>query len=165
MVDIASISAVVAATGVIVGVILAVMELRNIVRTRRMDMMIRLYAFWGSENIQRALEEVVKSEYKDYNDFSKRFGKITSRDRDPIWGAFSRVGFFFHGLGVLVHRKLADIDLVDELFGYGVTWGWQKMKPVIEGWRKELNMPKSLYQFEYLYNEMQKREQQLSAIQ
>lgn len=48
----------------------------------------------GSENIQKALEEVAKTEYENYDDFSKKFGKITFRDRDPIWEsrACARIG-------------------------------------------------------------------------
>ena len=40
--DIASISAAVAAVGVIVGVIFAVLELRNLVRTRQTDLILRV---------------------------------------------------------------------------------------------------------------------------
>ncbi len=42
MLDIASISAVVAAGGVIVGVVFAVLELRNLVKTRQTDLALRL---------------------------------------------------------------------------------------------------------------------------
>jgi hypothetical protein len=33
------------------------------------------------------------------------------------------------------------------------------LKPIVEGERKDYNQPRSLEWFEYLYNEMKKREQ------
>ena len=47
--DVASVSAVVAAGGVIVGVIFAVLELRNLVKTRQTDLALRLYSQFGSK--------------------------------------------------------------------------------------------------------------------
>jgi hypothetical protein len=35
------------------------------------------------------------------------------------------------------------------------------MKLLVYGWRKQYNIPESFYWFEYLYNEMKKRKQQL----
>jgi len=42
---------------------------------------------------------------------------------------------------------------------------WEKSKPVFEGARKQYDQPKWAECFEYLYNEMQKREQRLQQIQ
>jgi hypothetical protein len=68
---------------------------------------------------------------------------------------------FFEQLGRLSQKKLVDIDLLP--FGPGqVKATWEKIKPVLEGGRKSYNEPKLGYGFEYLYNEMQKREQQLA---
>jgi len=57
-----------------------------------------------------------------------------------------------------VHGKFVDIRQVDDLIGYGVIFIWEKMKPLVYGWRKQLNMPKSFGWFEYLANEMKKRQ-------
>jgi len=49
-----------------------------------------------------------------------------------------------------------------------VTIGiWEKralIKPVVEGFRKELDMPRIGEAFEYLYDEMKKREQKLHPV-
>jgi len=66
---------------------------------------------------------------------------------------------FFNGIGVLLQSNLADIELIDKLFGYMVIWLWEISKPIVEGNRKHFNQPRSLEWFEYLYNEMKKREQ------
>lgn len=43
---------------------------------------------------------------------------------------------FFEELGVLLKRKLVDIDLVDHLFGLAARVSWDQMKAVGLGARK-----------------------------
>ncbi len=164
MFDISSINAIsgiLAAIGVIIGVVLTILELRNITKTRQMDMLMGLYLTWGSEDMKKAFEKVVTMEFKDYNDAVKKYGSITSADRSAVWVAVDRVSFFMNGLGYLVYEKFAAIRQVDDLFGHGVTFLWDKMKPLVEGWRKQLKLPRSSQWFEYLYDEVRKREQRL----
>jgi hypothetical protein len=157
VVDVTEISAVVAAAGVLVGVVLAVLQLRDFVRTRQTDLLMRLYSIWEDEAFQEAAWRVMELEYKDYEDYVKKYGVTGTLHNVSVW----RVGHFFNGIGVLVQSQLADINLVDKLFGFYVIWLWEIMKPMVEGSRKQFNVPKSLEWFEYLYNEMKKREQKL----
>jgi len=60
-----------------------------------------------------------------------------------------------------VHEGFVNIKLVQGLFhAQGVIMMWEKLKPVVEGVRKTFGFPESYAWFEYLYNEMKKREQQ-----
>ena len=154
MLDIPSISAIVAAVGVLIGVVFTLMELRNLVKTRQTDLVIRLYSTMGSREFQEAWDRFMKGEYKDLDDFDRKYS---------VEGY--EIGIFFEGIGVLLHRKLIDIGLVDDLFSSLVKMTWEKMKPLAEATRKKLNLPQMGEWFEYLYNEMQKREQRLQQIQ
>lgn len=61
MIDLSSINAVsgiLAAIGVLVGVIFAVLELRNLVKTRQTDLVVRLYSTFGSKELQEAWEKI-----------------------------------------------------------------------------------------------------------
>lgn len=98
-------------------------------------------------------------EIKDYDDFVKKYGPILSDS--PAQIALTTVGNFFNEVGILLHRRLMDIGLATDLFTYGAAMIWEKMKPLVEGIRKELNQPEAAKWFEYLYNEMKKREQTL----
>ena len=75
------------------------------------------------------------------------------------------VGLFFEQIGVLLHRKLIDIGLVDDLFSSPIKSTWEKMEPLESVARKYYNSPQIGEWFEYLYNEMQKREQRLQQTQ
>jgi hypothetical protein len=65
----------------------------------------------------------------------------------------------FDLLGHLLKRKAVNIDLLIEF--HNVTGLWEKVKPLVEGFKKEQNTPKLCEWFEYLYNETKKREQKL----
>ena len=149
--DIPSISAIIAAVGVLIGVVLTVLEVRNLVETRQTDLVIRLYSTFGSGELQDAWEKTQTREYKDFNAYRSEYGLREVNE----------VGWFFEGVGVLLHRKLIDIRLVDDLFSSPVKRAWERLKPIAEGERNQTNRPQIWEWFEYLYNEMQKREQNL----
>ena len=159
MLDLIScISAVVAAFGVMVGVVFAVLEIRNLVRTRHTDLAIRLYSAYCSKEIREAVLRVYSLEFEDYNDFVKKHGPLTSKT--PVNIALTTAGIYYEGIGVLAHRKLVDIDIVSDLLNGPIRRTWEKMKPIAEGARKQLNQPQLFEWFEYLYNEMQKIREQ-----
>jgi len=165
MVDIPTLSIMIAAASVVAGVVYYAFQLRHSVKARQMDLLMRLYLTWGSEDMKKAYGRFLALEIQDYNDFVKRYGAINSPERSPVWVDMDRVGWFFNGVGFLVFEKFVNIKLVDDLMGYGVIFIWEKMKPLVEGWRKQLNIPKSFAWFEYLANEMKKREARLQQSQ
>ena len=155
MLDIPSISAVVAATGVLVGVVFTAMELRNLVKTRQTDLVIGLYSTMGSKEMLETWEKIKTREYKDFNAYIKEYGLSEVHE----------VGVFYEGIGVLLRRELIDISLVDDLFSIPIKSVWEKLKPIVEWQRKQSGRPQYYEWFEYLYNEMQKREQRLPQTQ
>jgi len=146
--DIQSVSIVIAATSVVIGVIFAVLELRNVIRQRQTDLVIKLYSTFITKEFQEAYQTFWATDFKDYNDVLKK-------------GHLSRlrtIGGFFEAIGVLLHRKLVDIGIVDDLFRESIKLMWEKAKPVLYNAREQLNLPTYGRYFENLYNEMQKRE-------
>lgn len=144
---------------VVAGVVYFVFEFRQQAKIRQTDLVMRLYSTFGSEDFQQAALKVMKLEYKDYNDYVKKYGEPGSEEPVPM--AIIKIMYFFEGVGILLQRKLIDIDLVAQLFGPNIKWQWGRIKPLIESFRKLLNAPKMATSFEYLYNEMKKREQKL----
>jgi hypothetical protein len=158
MLDIPSISAIAAALGVLVGVVIAVVELRNLVKQRHTDLVTRLSSdiALNRESLE-AFVDIVEAEFEDYDDFVKRYGKFISKNQVPM--SFMMMGNFYEQIGVLLRNKLIDASLVDQLFPVSIIW--EKTKPLVEGMRKEHHDPGFFEWFEYLYNEMKKREQKL----
>ena len=150
MLDIPSISAIVAAIGVLVGVVLTVLELRHLVKERQSDLLVRLFSTAGSKDWLEAWMKVRDRETLDYDDYKEKYGFVE----------INEVFVFFELAGRLVKKRLIDIDLLPFARGQ-VEATWEKIKPILEGSRKRFNEPRTGYGFEYLYNEMKKREQKL----
>jgi hypothetical protein len=137
MLDITSINAVsgiLAATGVLVGVVFAVFELRNLVKARKTDLTMRLASAWHSEGLMEKWLKIMNLEFKDYSEFRKRYGARHSYN--PEYIDLYIVLEHFEVQGYLLHRKMIDFDLADMS---PVSSTWRKTKPVIEGWREEYN--------------------------
>jgi hypothetical protein len=149
MVDITEVSAIVAAAGVLVGVVLTVLEIRNLVRQRQTDLIMKLYSDFDNIEFQKVWREILNREARGVHDYEEKYGLAE----------FTAVGMFFEGIGILLKRKLIDIELVDDMFTSPIKWTWEKIKDITLEARKDRNQPEILEWFEYLYNEMKKREQ------
>jgi hypothetical protein len=168
VVDITEISAMVAAAGVIVGVALTFLELRHLREQRQTDLVNRLYSAFISPEFLDASLKFGALEFKDYEDFVKKYGPIfhvgkygiTLGDY-PELRAFLMVDNFFNQVGILLYRGFIDAGLLRDVFTYRVELCWKKVEPIVQGLRKEFNQPEAGKWFEYLYNEMKKREQKL----
>jgi len=149
MVDITEISAMVAAAGVLVGVVWYILDMKNQTRLRQTDLVMRLYAVFATEKFQKEMFTLMTdTEINDYNTFRKKYAVN-----------MAPTGLFFHEVGVLLSKKLADIGLISNLFGPLAIGLWEKSKPITEDARKQLNSPGFGSGFEYLYKELQKRQQ------
>jgi len=155
MVDIQTVSIVVASVGLLVAAVYYVLQIRHQTKMRQMDLLMRIYLTWGSEDMKKALQDVFALKFEDYDDFIKKYG-LSSR----AWVDVDKVGWFMNGLGFLVHEGFVNIKLVLGLFhAQGWIMLWEKLKPVVEGVRKTFGFPESYAWFEYLYNEVKKKEQ------
>jgi hypothetical protein len=157
VVDITEISAVVAAAGVLVGVVYYIIDMRNQTILRKTDLVMRLFSTFSSVDHRTAGKKVIWIDYKDYDDYVKKYGAPNSEE--PIPTAVDTVLYFYEEVGVLLSKKLIDIDLIDQLFGYNIMLVGAKVMPIIEEGRRRLDVPRFWINFEYLYNEMKKREQ------
>jgi hypothetical protein len=153
VVDVQTVSIVVATASVVVGVVFAVLQLRDFVKTRQTDLIMRLYSRFGSEGFQKTQEKVwkrLRGEALNFHDYVEKYGL----------GDWVAVGTFFEGVGILLRRGLIDVGLADDLFTAPVNMAWDTMKNSVVEARKEYGQPTIFEWFEYLYYELMKREQQ-----
>ena len=167
MLDIPSISAIVAAIGVLVGVALTYFELRNLVRqretdveTRQVQLFMQLYDHYYNKDTMKDENEVIfQWKWKDFEDFWQKYGPETNVEAFSKWDSLET---YIKGVGVLVKRKLINPDLVEDLMGTSIILHWEKFRSIIKGIRSNY-WPHAYEWYEYLYNEMQKREQTLQS--
>ena len=150
MVDIQTVSIAVASAGVLAGVVYYILEIRHQTKIRQMDLLMRLFLTFDSNEFQEEYIKFLNLEITDYNDYVKTYG---------LKGLF-KIFPFFEAVGILLNRKMVGIDLVEQMYSQSIKIMWEKSKPIQEGLRKKYNQPKWGEWFEYLYNEVKKREQQ-----
>ena len=83
MVDIPTVSIVIAATSVVAGVVYYAFQIRHQTRMRQMDLLMRLYLAWGDEDMKKAFGVVLGLEIKDYEEFVRKYGPVAG-ERSPV---------------------------------------------------------------------------------
>ena len=95
-----------------------------------------------------AWEKVAQRDNLDFREYREKYGLI---EVDLVF-------WFLEQLGRLLQQGLIDIDQMPVPYGQ-IKFMWEKIEPIAEGSRKIWNEPRVARGFEYLYNEMKKREQ------
>lgn len=147
-VDVQTISIAIASASVTLAAIYYMWQIRHQTKIRQMEFIMRMPSNFLAKEVFQTLSAVMKTEFKDYDDFEGKAGMEARQ-----------VGGFCEDLGLLVKRKLVDIRLVTER--YDVRNVYEKLKPWIKETRKRANDPRLYEWFEYLYNEVKKREENL----
>jgi len=161
MVDITEISAIVAAAGVLVGVVYNILDMRNQSRMRQTDLIMRLYSTIISREFVENDVSIFKQEVNDLEGFKSKYGSFLKFMESPDYVPFMQDAEFFEGVGILLHKKLINIELVDDLFSTPIITIWEKTLPMTKALRGYFKRPQLSEWFEYLYNEMKKREEKL----
>jgi hypothetical protein len=151
MVDTQTVSIAIASAGILAAATYYVLQIRHQTKLRQTDLVMRLYSTFGSKEFQDAWTRIDSTEFKNYDEYVKKYGA----------GDYVQCATFFEGIGVLLQKKLIDINLVDALFAIPLKYMYERMKPIIEGNKEQFHNPRVFEYFEYLYNEMKKREQKL----
>ena len=103
-----------------------------------------------SKDWLEAWEKVRDRETLDYDDYKEKYGLVEANE----------IYVYLDQLGRLLQKGLIDLDLLPLETGQ-ISIMWEKLNPILEGSRKKFNEPKLGYGFEYLFNEVKKREQKL----
>jgi len=161
MVDVTEISAVIAAAGVLVGVVYYVLEMRHQTRIRKTDLLIRLYSTGTSNEFMDAFWKISNLQVKDYSDYVKQYGPISDSE-NPMNRAFFTIAYYYDLAGTLLYRKLIDPVTVYDVWGSSNPIKlFENIKPIVLGIRKEFGEPLALIGFEYLVDELKRKEPHL----
>lgn len=153
MVDIQTVSIGIASASVVAGVIYYAFQLRHQTRTRQTDLVMRLYATFSSNEFQDAWAKV-RTRARDF----ETIDDIYDFDKKVGLREVNQVCLFFEGIGILLQRKLVDTRMVEDLFGGAVARAWETVKGGVVKARRQLDDSTIYYYFEYLYDEMKKKE-------
>ena len=122
----------------------------------------------SSEEFRKNWAEMMAQEYTDFDDHRGKYGAQVNPE---AWSNWMSVASYFHGIGVLLKEGLIDINLLDQLLVNMVLVSWNQMEPIVKGFRDYTKGSGARFEgrgtskrhphfsgFEYLYNELRKRE-------
>jgi len=160
MVDIQTVSIMLASASVIAGVVYYALQIRHQTRIRKTDFVMKLYSMINADEFLDAVRKVASLQIKDYEDYVKQYGSVLSES--PMHKAFSTTCNFYETIGTLLLRNQIDINLVYDVIGSRIIkMMFEKLKPIVYGARKEFDEPSAYAGFEYLHNELLRKEPQL----
>jgi len=148
MVDVQTVSIVIASASVVAGIVYYVFQIRHQTRIRKTDLLARLYSIMVSKDWLEAWQKVQENEALGYEEYLRKYGSVE----------INEVFVFFQQLGMLLKKGLIDVDLIPLSYGQ-ISAQWEKMKPVLEGGRKKWRNPMLGNEVDYLCSELEKREQ------
>ena len=109
-----------------------------------------------ANDIQEAIGRVCSMEYTNYEDYLEKYaGKPEER-------SLKLLGNYFEGIGMLVSRKLVDLDLVFDFWGDVAESVWDNNITIIDGMRKDSGTRYTFEYWEFLVKEFKKRKMALS---
>ncbi len=109
-----------------------------------MDLMMRLYEFANSVDVQSSWLTVLNSNLESFVDFEK-----LARSEQV---AFFQIAALFESIGVLVQRGIVKPDLVEDMFDTELAW--KSMIPFVSGIRQKYGDTASYVAFEKLHATM-----------
>ncbi len=139
--------AVAAPIAITLGVFVALLNLRNQYRLRQIDTVMRLYSHFGDESFVRHFARVTNWDYETYESY------LEKRTEDD----YISLTVFFESMGLLLKRKLAPIDLIDDLLSGPILLAWPKAQPIWVGFRTQYGVPAAAEWFEFLYHAVVER--------
>jgi hypothetical protein len=106
---------------------------RRELETRQAQLFMGVYQTWATKDSLRQLEKVLALNFKDYEDWLRKYGPNGENSEDH--SSWDFVMSYMDGLGSLVKRDLIDPRFVAELMGLPVIYTFQKFRSVIIGQR------------------------------
>jgi hypothetical protein len=165
MTSIETISIVIAAVSVVIGVINSIRsnqkaeeQRQTEIQTRQAELFMQMYRDWSAPEFRKAVIDMsYHHSWEDFAEFNEKYGSLTNTDE---WvNTYIRQATLYEGIGVLVEQGLIDIELVDRLLHNTTIYFWEKMGPIFSEYRKKQPSDHQPYydSTEYLYNQIKNR--------
>lgn len=116
------------------GILVALLELRSLAKQRQEELVLRVYAPFLEPGFSRAYWHVNTWKFETFEQWE---AEATVDDR----AALNVVRILFETIGLLHKRGLANIDFLADLLGSPTIITWNKIAPIIRGYRVKVNAP------------------------
>ena len=126
-------------------------NMRQTLETRKLSFVTSITNQLLSEEGERRYGELLSMEWRDYDDFEKKYGSDYNMDnyskRMSVWNTYST-------LGMLVREKLIESEVIYSIDNVNPCFVWSKFKDIIPEWRKRYGAKDTFSDWEFLNNEI-----------
>jgi hypothetical protein len=121
--------------------------------TRQVQLFMQYFNFWMSPGYLEKFVELLNQQWSDFDDYMEKYGY---GNNPSGFQAYATIENYYGGLGLLVRRGLVDPHLVHDLMDTDIINYWDKMRPILEGMRRDKKLATWGENSEYLYNVVSK---------
>lgn len=146
--DLQTISVIVAALSVVVGVIMSVLSMRNYTNSRRASIFLDFHKQATQEFLEEVSEVLMEWSWDNYEQFIAKYGPQTSL---KYWAKFIRIASFFDSMGKLLENKITDAKLIPEALAVTAIAWWEKIESIQEDIANRWQYSKSFNSSKFLY--------------
>ncbi len=150
--DLQTISTLVAAVSVVVGVIMSVISIlnstRNFNNSRKATLFLQLNEKAAEEDFINKIFEFSEWKWSDVNEFNTKY----ATDVDALSG-FVSISTYFDSMGTLVRNGLTDTKFMPRMMAISLVQFWEKLSPIAKDLEAMWGSPGLYDNVEYLYHE------------
>jgi hypothetical protein len=162
LVDVQTISIVIAATSVVIGVINSIMSNRRAEKQRQMQLFTDIYSHFLQEDFAKNWDTVMN--VLKVSNFKEMMEQMESQTDREAFIAGGHVGRLIAYVCVGINRGYIDIDIVDDLIANRIIEYWEKYSFFSVGMREHSQDPTLGDDFEAAYNLLKTRRLQRIAL-
>jgi hypothetical protein len=144
------ISAILAAAGVLAGVVYYILDMRRQTEIKTIDLALRLDAIWESKDFVEWWVTFQERDPKEYDTLTK--------ENQRKWIPEKQILGFYVTPSFLLRKKLVDLETCSL---FPILYSWEKLQFYVEKVRRGHNQPRAYEEVDYLIDEIKKREQKL----
>jgi len=107
--------------GILVGVVIALIQLRDMEKTRRAQLYMSLLDRWNTKEFSEQRYEVYEMEWTDVDDWREKYNWRNNRE---IYASYNTFGRSILGLAELRRKGLIDMDFLDGMMLTDIVNWW-----------------------------------------
>jgi len=140
-------AAIISATGVILGVVFVVIQLRHMEMHRNLDISMKLFEWAESDRLRKAFRWIENEfQFQDYDKYKAQEATDSEASEYP-----HEATAFFEQIGFLVEKRFVDLDIIDDRLGSHIVSNWKTLEPWIMAMRQEKENNEFGRHFQRLY--------------
>ncbi len=153
--DLQTVSTLVAAVSVVVGVIMSVVSIlastRNFSNSRKAQLFLQLNERAAEEDFIKKTFDLLDWRWSDADEFRNKY----AADMNQL-PTFIRVSRFFDSMGTLVRNGLTEAKFMPRMMAITLVQFWEKISPIAKDLEVQWGSPGLYDNVEYLYQEIRK---------